>query len=126
MPTIKKIKAHFDKLDRYFSSPGGDHYFIEGTGPYEYLLGALSGCFTYTLYDECEGKVCFDSVDISIVGTKRDESPTVLVDTQMSLVVKGCSDQELFLECLEQTKAHCSIFNTISKVSRMGVSVEFS
>ncbi len=126
MPTIKSIRAHFDEVEKYFSSPSGRFDFTDGSGPYEYLLGALSGCFTSTLYDMCENTVTFDSADIEIVGTKRDESPCVLVDTRMDITVRGCSDSHLFLECLEQTKANCSIYQTIAKVSRMSVRVEFA
>lgn len=125
MPTIKRICAHFDSGERYFEASGKRHCFGEGSGPYEYLLGALSGCFTYTLFDECEGKVSFDSLDISVVGTKRDEIPSLLQETEMVLVVKGCSDERKLVECIERTKAHCSIFQTISKVCNIQVDVEF-
>lgn len=120
------INAHFDESAEYFFTPSNDYStFSEGQGPYEYLLGALSGCYYYTLCDIAENKVTWSSVDIEVVGRKRKTIPTTLEKTLLTLNVTGATDEAIFLKCAEEAARNCSIFQTISKVSEMVLKVEF-
>ncbi len=120
------INAHFDESAEYFFTPSNDYStYSDGQGPYEYLLGALSGCYYYTLCDIAENKVSWDSVDIEAVGRKRKTIPTTLEKTVLTLTVAGASDEDLFKECAEQASKNCSIYQTITKVSEMVLNIEF-
>ena len=123
---IRTATGHFVKDgDRSFTCPDSSvHTFREGSGPYEYLMGALAGCFYSTLSD-FERTGTWDEVTITASGVKRTTSPTTLEHTQLEIVAKNVSDKEEFGHLVQKTVEACSIYNTISCVSEMDVVVRF-
>lgn len=123
----REIFAHYDDKDLYFANKDGEKRVLnEGFGPYEYLLGALSGCYYYTLCDIAEkSSVTWKSIDIHITGEKRTTVPTTLEDTTLQVTVTGASDEHAFTLAAEKASKTCSIFQTISKVSNMHLAVVF-
>ena len=101
----------------FFTTPIGEtHEFKEGSGPYEYLMGALTGCFYYTLAD-FERKGTWGEITITARGVKRT--------TSLEIVAKNISDKEEFEHLVKKTSQSCSIFQTISKVSEMDIVIRF-
>lgn len=124
---IREVNAHFDSSSACFTKNGHVFPYEEGLGPYEYLMGALSGCFTSTLVDELEADgIETDSIDVHTWGEKRETVPATLRDTWIELTVKArdIKDRERILSCVERTKEHCSMYQTIKCVSQMHVSCE--
>ena len=116
----REIFAHFTQTSRSFHSKDGrDNYFDSTIGPYEYLLGALSGCWYSTLTDVIKDGITYDWCDIHVEGVKREESPTTLKHTRLTVTVKNPSDFDVFRKACEATCGYCSIFQTIAKVSEM-------
>ena len=109
----------------YFTTPLGENLeFKEGSGPYEYLMGALTGCFYYTLADY-DRKGTWGEITITARGVKRTTPPTTLEHTSLEIVGKNISDKEEFELLVKKTSQSCSIFQTISKVSTMDIVVRF-
>lgn len=122
----RTIDAHFTHSRRYFeNSLGREFDFTAATGPYEYLLGALSGCFTSTLLDMYAKDIEYTSIDVHVEGIKREEVPTTLEHTSIKLTAKGVKERERFEEAVQKASQACSIFQTISKVSEMEVQIVF-
>lgn len=122
----RKATGHFSEEGRYFTT-GPDSYkheFREGTGPYEYLMGALAGCF-YSTLNSFERKCTWDYVEITPSCIKRTTVPTTAETTTLEVVAKNCSDKEEFEELVKKTASACSIYNTISRVSSIDVAVRF-
>ncbi len=94
-------------------------------GPYECLLGALSGCYFSTFEDLAGDKVTYDSVDIKVEGEKREEVPTTLKNTTVTMKVKGVSDKAMFIDLANEASKRCSIWQTLIKVSAMELVIEF-
>ena len=118
------IDGHFTPSRRYFENTLGREFdFTAATGPYEYLLGALSGCFVSTLLDIFTDD--YESVDAHIEGEKREEVPTTLKHTLLRLNVKGVKEKENFRSAVTRASETCSIYQTISKVSEMEIQIVF-
>lgn len=116
----REIFAHFDNTSRTFKSKEGlTNYFDSSTDPYEYLLGALSGCYYSTLTDVLKGRVTYDYCNIHVEGEKRVKTPTTLERTKMTVCVKNPSSFEDFKNACIETRNYCSIYQTIAKVSKM-------
>ena len=64
-------------------------------------------------------------MDISVSGIKRDEIPTTLKHTTLSIKVHGADDEHEVFSLIEKAKAECSVYATISKVSEIEVLTEF-
>ncbi len=125
MANIREINAHFSSDGKYFENTIGNRFFYTGlTGPYEYLLGALAGCF-YSTMEDVPHKGRWEEVSINVRGTKRDEVPTTLEKTEIHIKAKGISDKEEFESVVEKAKKECSIFSTIEHVSEMTVKIEY-
>lgn len=125
MENIREINAHFSKDSKYFENNlGTEFHFTQSTGPYEYLLGALAGCYFYTLQSILEN-CSFENVHIDVVGKKRENVPTTLEETSLKIVAKGVSDKKKFKLAAERASEECSIFQTISKVSKMDLEIVF-
>ena len=91
----------------FFTTPIGEtHEFREGSGPYEYLMGALTGCFYYTLAD-FERKGTWGEITITARGVKRTTSPTTLEHTSLEIVAKNISDKEEFEHLVKKTSETC-------------------
>lgn len=121
----RKATGTFTENKSYFTTPSGEtHEYKDGSGPYEYLMGALCGCFYSTLAD-FERKGTWGEVIINASGVKRTVSPTTLEHTSLEVIGKNISDKEEFEHLVKKTAQTCSIFQTISKVSEMDVVVRF-
>lgn len=119
------ITAHFNSKNRWFENQLGTEYnYTAATGPYEYLLGALAGCYLSTLCSY-ERKGSWEDIELKITGLKRDEVPSTLKTTILQMKVKGASDEEEFKALAEKAQAECSIYRTISSVSDMVVEIKF-
>ena len=93
MARERRITAHFSDGRRYFENDLGREFdYTQSTGPYEYLLGALAGCFYLTLASfPHDGK--WEGMDIAVTGLKRDEVPTTLRHTEIANTVKGADNE---------------------------------
>jgi len=95
--------------------------------PYDLLLGALSSCFYYTLYEILEKrKVEIPIVEIVVTGEKRTETPTTLEWVNLDITVTGNVDEKQFLRSVDLAGKYCSIHTTISKVAKMSHEVKFN
>lgn len=122
----RTITAHFNQERRYFeNSIGREFDFTQSTGPYEYLLGALSGCFYLTLL-ATKHKSRWQDVEITVTGIKRDTVPTTLEKTIISITVHGATDDDEFRALVAEAEKNCSIYNTIKTVSEMEVEIKFA
>ena len=125
MARERTITAHFTDSRRYFENSLGREYdYTAATGPYEYLLGALAGCFYLTLASY--GHKPWGSVDIKVRGIKRDEIPSTLKTTILEITACGVEDRDEFRALVEKAEAECSIFATVSGVSDMEVAISFA
>lgn len=127
MKEYRKIKAHFDNDDWHFNTTDDLRYdFIDGkSGPYEFLLGALSGCFFSTVEDFIPEGVVYESADVTVKGRKRSTVPTTLEETIIEIEAKGVSDKKAFEQAVTKAKECCSIFQTIKCVSSMSVEIRY-
>ena len=127
MEDYREVNAVFTKKRQYFQNRIGREFdFTSFTGPYEYLLGALAGCWTYTLFGALSESTTFTDIKVNVKGKKRDEVPTVLEETVLTVLVTGCSDEDDFRRAAARADKDCSIYDTIAKVSRMSTDLVFS
>ena len=125
MANIRSIKTYFSGEKKYFeNSIGSEYYYTQATGPYEYLLGALAGCYTSTL-SSYERHSNWKNLEIEVIGIKRDTVPTTLEDTTLKIKAKGVEDKDEFESLAKRASEECSIFQTISKVSKMNLEITF-
>lgn len=125
MGQMRTITAHFDNSRRYFENSIGKEFdFTQTTGPYEYLLGALSGCFYLTMLS-IKHSVRWQSVDITVEGTKRASVPNMLEKTLLKITATAVTDKEEFESLARQAAEECSIYNTIKAVSDMEWTIEY-
>ncbi|MCH3907361.1 MAG: OsmC family protein [Sphaerochaeta sp.] len=128
MSQERSVRADFVPDHYQFTTPSGDAYaYTPTTGPYEYLLGALSGCLFMTFKDIAkEMHVGWEHMSFQTHGVKRDEIPTWLKSVDIHVTVTGASDAQLFTKAFEKATHNCSIYNTIAKVATMEWTVEFA
>ena len=121
----RTITAHFTSERRFFENALGKEFdFTQSTGPYEYLLGALSGCF-YSTLASFEHKSSWKEVEIEVIGIKRDSVPTTLEKTTLLIKASGVEDRNEFESLVTRASEECSIYNTIKAVSEMEWKVEY-
>lgn len=105
---------------------GVQHTISESSNPYQYLLGALSGCYYYTFKDiASEMGVVYESLDIAIKCTKRKEVPTTMQSCTMAIKAHGVEDRAAFSQAIDRTCETCSIYFTVNQVASITVDVEF-
>lgn len=120
------IDAYFTKERSYFENQIGREFdYTSTTGPYEYLLGALAGCFERTLISYLDKDFPFSSISIHVEGEKRTTAPTTLENTSLNIKAKGVEDKNAFKEAVKKAEENCSIFQTIKCVSAMNVDLTF-
>ena len=125
MAQERKIVSHFDSQKEYFeNSLGREFLFTATTGPYEYLLGALSGCFYRTLVS-FERKGSWEKLEIAVTGIKRETVPTTLEKTILDITVFNANVKDEFADLARMASEACSIFQTISKVSEMKINIKY-
>ncbi len=97
-----------------------------GLQPYHLLFGALGSCFYATFLSiAIKKKLTFSRATLVVSGNKRTEIPTTLENTKIELVVYNPSDEAQLIKSAELGAKYCSIHETISKVSKMDLVVEF-
>ncbi len=124
----KHVRADFVPGHYQFVTDNGSAFEIgPSSAPYDYLLGALSGCLFVTFKDlASKMRVSWEHISFDINGEKREDPPTTLKTTHISVLATGVEDQKKFLKAFETATRYCSIFQTISKVSEMDYTVDFA
>ena len=98
----------------------------DAMAPYELLYGALGSCLHATFMSIAEKKkINFESVDYEITGQKREKPPTTLEYVNVSMTIKGGSDQEKLKKSAQMAAKFCSIYETLSQVADMNLEVNF-
>ncbi len=122
-----KISAVFNGEELFFFGDNNvKHNFIEGCGPYHFLLGALSGCFYMTLREIANKmKVSFSSVEMDLSCTKRQTAPTTMDYCQLKIRAFGVEDKAKFESACEKTSRYCSIFQTLKQVATIEYEIKF-
>ena len=69
--------------------------------------------------------VRWQSVDITVEGTKRDSVPNMLEKTLLKITATAVTDKEEFESLARQAAEECSIYNTIKAVSDMEWTIEY-
>ena len=102
MEAYRQAYAHFGADGRYFTKDGRRFDYQDGMGPYEYLMGALCGCFCSTLEDELAlAGVAVQAIDAHAYGKKRESVPTTLEDTWIELRIHASrSDEERIMDAV--------------------------
>ncbi|MDD3929770.1 MAG: OsmC family protein [Sphaerochaeta sp.] len=123
----KHIRADFVSGHYQFSTDKGSSFeFGPESAPYDYLLGALSGCLFKTFEEVAvKMRISWEHVSFEVNGTKRDAVPTTLEEVVITVQASGTDNQQKFLKAFETATRYCSIYQTISQVSRMSWSVDF-
>lgn len=97
-----------------------------GIKPYHMLYGALGGCFYATFISIAEKmRLSFSKAELNISGNKRDEAPRTLELVRVELTVFDPSHEEKLTKAAENGAKFCSIFETIGKVAKMELVVNF-
>lgn len=123
----RHVRADFVPDHFQFSTPDGKAYEIGSTGPYEYLLGALSGCLFKTFDSLAQKmKVGWEHVSFEVEGEKRDEKVATLKDVTIAVSVTGALDREKFTKAFETATRYCSIYQTLSHVAEMHWTIDFA
>ncbi len=122
-----RVKAEYSSDSQYFITPDGVKHNIASTsGPYDYLLGALSGCFYLTFKALAEKiGVVYSSISFDISCTKRTEKPTTMDHCLLLINANGVSNKELFESAIEKTSRYCSIYYTLSHVAAMEYKITY-
>ncbi|AEC01366.1 OsmC family protein [Parasphaerochaeta coccoides] len=127
MGTKNHVQAHFTPEHKEFTSGDGKKYEFEGTGPYDYLLGALSGCLYYTFKSLAEKfRLEWDDLRFEVNSEKRDETLQTLKEVHVDAVIRTSSDHATVTKCFETSTRYCSVFQTIGKVAEMHWSLNFA
>jgi putative redox protein len=127
MSEEKHVRADFVQGHYQFMTSDGSVHELGSTGPYDYLLGALSGCLFSTFADlAAKMQVAWEHVGFEVQGIKRETSPTTLKECTITATVTGCDNQQKFLKAFETATRYCSIYQTLSKVAEMHWTVDFS
>lgn len=94
--------------------------------PYELLFMALGSCM-YSTFEDVVSKMrqSFESVEISITGSKREEVPRFLQECRVVFIVKGAEKKERIERAFTLACTYCSIFQTLSKVTEMKPEIRF-
>ncbi|WP_320129213.1 OsmC family protein [uncultured Sphaerochaeta sp.] len=127
MSEKKHIRADFVHGHYQFNTDKGAVYEIGETAPYDYLLGALSGCLFVTFEAlAVKMQVAWEHISFEVNGIKRETPPTTLKDCTITATVTGCDDHPKCLKAFETATRYCSVYQTISQVAEMHWTVNFS
>ena len=124
----KHVTAEFIPGKWEFTTDGEKTFPVGKTStPYDYLLGALSGCLFATFNDlAIKMKVEWEHVSFDVNGEKKATPPTTFEWVSIDVVAKGVSDQARFTKAFETATRYCSIYTTVSKVAEMKWNIEFA
>lgn len=129
MSTVSTIVTFNHEFSGQLQSPNGSTISISETQirPYDMVLGGLVACFHHTFLDVLKKKrQHVVNVEYRVEGQKRETIPATLELVQMHITVHGASDQVQADKCFELAKKYCSVYQTLSYVAQMGVTVEYS
>jgi putative redox protein len=116
----KHVRADFVHGHHQFTTDDGSVHELGAAGPYDYLLGALSGCLFSTFEAlAVKMKVSWEHVGFEVHGAKRDETPMMLKECTITATVTGCDNEEKFRKAFETATRYCSLYQTLSKVAEM-------
>ncbi|MGH0053909.1 MAG: OsmC family protein [Sphaerochaetaceae bacterium] len=123
----KHVRADFVPGHYQFTTDKGSSFEIgASSAPYDYLLGALSGCLFKTFEElAVKMRVGWEHISFEINGEKREEPPTTLKTLHITVQATGIDNQKKFQKAFDTACRYCSIYQTISQVSEMDYSVEF-
>lgn len=127
MGTKNHVQAHFTPEHQEFTSNDGRIHEYGTTGPYDYLLGALSGCLYHTFKSlAVKFRIEWEDLQFEVNSEKRDDTPQMLKEVHLDAVIKSSSDQATVTKCFETSTRYCSVYQTISKVAEMHWSLKFA
>jgi putative redox protein len=92
-------------------------YTGKGMAPYELFLGGFASCLHATFMGIMrKRKLEFDNIEYDVVGIKREEVPTILVELQTNITIYGAdeSKQKAIIKSMSQAEHYCSISYTIN------------
>ncbi|MFA5587086.1 MAG: OsmC family protein [Saccharofermentanales bacterium] len=95
-------------------------------GPYDLVLGGLSGCFYVTFLGITEKmQLTFTGVSMSIDGHHREEPPTLLQHIIIDMEVQGADreKEKQFQRAVEIAGKYCSVYQTLSAVAEIEVNL---
>nr|WP_321306351.1 OsmC family protein [uncultured Sphaerochaeta sp.] len=123
----KHVRADFVPGHYQFVTDKGSSFEIgPSSAPYDYLLGALSGCLFATFVElATKMRISWEHISFDVDGEKRDDPPTTLKLLHITVQATGVDNQKKFLKAFETASRYCSIYQTISQVSEMDYSVDF-
>ncbi|MGE4583954.1 MAG: OsmC family protein [Sphaerochaeta sp.] len=123
----KHIRADFVPGHYQFATDAGASFEIgKSSAPYDYLLGALSGCLFKTFEElAVKMRVGWEHISFDVKGEKREEVPTTLQEVYIVVEATGVDNQQKFSKAFETATRYCSIYQTISHVAEMHWSVDF-
>lgn len=94
--------------------------------PYDLLLGSLGSCLYATFLEVAKKKrIDFESTEMKIFGEKREEVPTVLKKVQIEFIVHNAQKEKGLIQAFDLAAKYCSIFTTISSVSKIDYKINF-
>lgn len=94
--------------------------------PYDLLLIGLGTCFYANFMAlSMEKKISFDSAEIDLSGTKREETPATLKNCRLEMKVKGAENESGLETVFNLACKNCSIYQTISQVAEMESEIVF-
>jgi putative redox protein len=98
----------------------------DGIAPYHLLYGAVGSCFYSTFLSVAnKKKLIFKDANLDISGTKRDTIPATLEYLKIVLTIRGGQDEPQLKTSAELGAKYCSIHETISKVAKIDLVVNF-
>lgn len=123
----KHVRADFVQGHYQFVTDKGSAFEIgPASTPYDYLMGALSGCLFVTFEElAVKMRVGWEHISFEVHGEKREEVPTTLKEVSIEVSATGVENQQKFLKAFETATRYCSIYQTISHVSEMKWTVDF-
>ncbi len=94
--------------------------------PYDLLLGSLGSCLYATFLEVAKKKrIDFESTEMKIFGEKREEIPTILKEVRIEFTIYNAQKEKGLIQAFELAAKYCSIFTTISSVSKIDYKVNF-
>lgn len=127
-----KVNVSFDDSNQgILTSDGGStkiSFTNEGLAPYELFLGGFASCLHATFKGICGKKrLSFDSVTYDVVGTKREEVPTLLENVTTVITITGVLEekQDAITKSMELAERYCSISATINMIAEMKFDIIF-
>src|SRR5690554_2229675 len=111
---------------QFVTDKGSKFSFSAESAPYDYLLGALSGCLFKTFEElAVKMRISWEHISFEVDGEKQEEVPTTLKMVTIAVTATGVENQQKFTKAFETATRYCSIYQTISQVSEMHWSVDF-